>query len=158
MNLNQWAIKWGVPFEAVEDLRRQLGAIGTDPGTFDISKPEAQVQASVRLEASKKGLRLWRNNVGGVYTEDGRFIRYGLCNDSERMNKKIKSADLVGIRPVRITPAHVGSVIGQFVARECKAGDWTYTAKPREVAQLNFLNIVISLGGDAAFVNSEGTL
>jgi hypothetical protein len=31
MNLNQWAIKWGVPFEAVEDLRRLFG-VATDPG------------------------------------------------------------------------------------------------------------------------------
>ena len=158
MNLNKWAIKWQIPFEAVEDLRREMGAISTDPGTFDISKPEAIIQANVRLEASKKGLRLWRNNVGGLLDRNGRFVRFGLCNDSERMNKLTKSSDLVGIRPVLITTAHVGSIIGQFVARECKAGDWVYTAKAREVAQLNFLNIVVSLGGDAAFVNKEGAL
>ena len=158
MNLNQWAIKWDVPFEAVEDLRREMGAISTEPDTMENDKPESFVQTAVRLEASKKGLRLWRNNVGGVYTEDGRFIRYGLCNDSERMNKKTKSADLVGIRPVLITAAMVGSVIGQFTARECKAQGWQYTETAREKAQLNFLNIVVSLGGDAAFANNEGTL
>lgn len=158
MNLNQWAIKWGVSFEAVEDLRRELGAISTEPDNMVDDKPESFVQSSVRLEASRKGLRLWRNNVGGLYDADGRFIRYGLCNDSERMNKLVKSSDLIGIRPILITAEMVGSTFGQFVARECKPTGWQYTEKPRELAQLNFLNIVVSLGGDAAFANNEGTL
>ena len=158
MNLNQWASKWGIPFAAVEDLRRQLGAISTEPGTFDVTKPEAIIQASVRLEASKKGLRLWRNNVGGLLDRNGRFVRFGLCNDSEHMNKLTKSSDLIGIRPVLITPDMVGTIIGQFTARECKAAGWQYTETDREKAQLNFINIVVSLGGDASFVNKEGTL
>ncbi len=159
MNLNQWAIKWGVPFEAVEDLRREMGAISTEPDTMGDDKPESFVQSAVRLEASKKGLRLWRNNVGVAMDDEGnRTVRYGLCNESKQMNKKTKSADLVGIRKVLIIPSMVGSTIGQFVARECKPMGWQYTETTRELAQLNFLNIVVSLGGDAAFVNREGTL
>lgn len=158
MNLNQWAIKWGVPFEAVEDLRREMGTISTDPATMNNDKPESHVQTLVRLESSKKGLRLWRNNSGATYDDNGNFIRYGLCNDSQAMNKKVKSADLIGIRPVTITPQMVGAVFGQFVARECKPMGWQYGDKAHERAQLAFLNIVISMGGDAAFANNEGTL
>ena len=74
------------------------------------------------------------------------------------MNDAIKSSDLIGIRPVVITEQHVGTVIGQFVAREIKAGDWKYRGSAREKAQGKFLELVASLGGDAAFANKEGTL
>lgn len=158
MNLNQWAIKWNIPFEAVEDLRRDMCAINTDPVSTSSNKSEAAVQTDVRLEASRKGLRLWRNNVGAVHTEDGGLIRYGLCNDSKKMNKKIKSSDLVGIRPVLITSLHVGQTIGQFVAREIKPEGWQYSATDREQAQLKFLELILSFGGDAGFANSEGSL
>ena len=159
MNLNEWAIKWGIPFEAVEDLRREFGTVNTDPITGEVIRPEAIVQNAIRLEASQKGLRLWRNNSGVAMDENGdRTVRYGLCNDSKKINKKLKSADLIGIRPVLITPGHVGQVIGQFVARECKPSDWIYTATDREKAQLKFLELVAALGGDATFAISEGTL
>ncbi|MCH9712727.1 MAG: hypothetical protein K0U20_08905 [Proteobacteria bacterium] len=158
MTLNQWAIKWGVPFEAVEDLRREFGTINTDPEPGEIDKSEGAVQTSIRLEASQKGCRLWRNNVGALKTDDGRLVRYGLANDSSRMNKLLKSSDLIGIRPVKITSIMVGMVIGQFVAREVKESNWQYGATPREVAQLNYLQLVMSLGGDAAFANGVGTL
>jgi len=157
MNLNLWAIKWGVPFEAVEDLRRQMGAINTDPPLIH-GESEAAVQVRIRLEASLKGGRLWRNNVGGAYTDTGQFIRYGLANESKQMNDKIKSHDLIGLRPVQITATHVGHTIGQFVSREAKPANWKYAGTPREVAQLRFAELVIALGGDAAFATSEGTL
>jgi hypothetical protein len=157
MNLIQWAIKWGVPIGAVEDLRREFGLINTDPQP-QAGESEAAVQTRIRLEATRKGCRVWRNNVGGTYTEDGSFLRYGLANDSKQMNNKIKSSDLIGIRPLLITQNHVGGVVGQFIAREVKAANWSYSGSKREEAQLNFLNLVASLGGDAAFANNEGTL
>lgn len=158
MNLNEWAIKHGVPFAAVEDLRRLMGAVPDYVMTPPADDSEANRQALIRLEASRKGLRLWRNNLGAVHTDDGRFIRYGLANDTKAVNKLIKSADLIGIRPVRITPGHVGQTIGQFVAREVKPGNWQYSDTDRERAQLRFLNLVMSMGGDAAFATGEGTL
>jgi hypothetical protein len=157
MNLNEWAIRWGIPAEALEDLRRQMGAVNTDAPVSD-ALSETGVQSRVRLEASRRGMRLWRNNVGACYTDEGQFIRYGLANDSHQMNKRIKSSDLVGLRPVLIEPHHVGQVIGQFVARECKPEGWRYTGTEHEQAQLKFLELVLSLGGDAAFANREGTL
>lgn len=157
MILNQWAIEHGVSFVAVEDLRRLLGTADTEPPT-NPGESEGAVQTRIRLEASRKGLRLWRNNVGATPTEDGGFVRYGLANESKQMNDAIKSSDLVGIRPVRIEGFHVGHLFGQFVAREVKAADWHYTGTKREAAQLKFLELVLSLGGDAAFANDEGTL
>ena len=160
MNLNVWAIKWGIPFEAVEDLRRQMGAVSTEPQPRPDETPrsEAANQNLVRLEASRNGKRIWRNNNGAFEDERGAWVRYGLCNDSAQMNKTTKSSDLIGIDPVKVRPCHVGHTLGVFLAREIKPEGWVYTGTDREVAQLAFLNLVASLGGDAAFATGEGTL
>lgn len=160
MNLNEWAIKWGVPFDAVEDLRREMGYLNikTTPLTPKSDLSEAAVQNNVRLEASNKGLRLYRNNLGAGYMQDGSFIRWGLANESTSMNKEVKSSDLIGIRPILIEQHHIGQIIGQFVARETKPGYWSFVGNEHETAQLKFLEIIMSLGGDAAFATGEGTL
>ena len=157
IHLNQWAIRWGIPFEALEDLRRIMGSIATDPAV-QFGESEAAVKNRIRLEASRAGCRLWVNNVGGFHTDEGGFVRYGLCNESEQMNKTIKSSDLIGVRPVRIEQHHVGQILGQFVAREVKREGWRYSGNEHEMAQLRFLELVLSLGGDAGFANSEGTI
>lgn len=157
MMLNEWAIQWGIRPEALVDLRARMRAVNTGEPETLTGRSEAAVQAAVRLEASKKGAILWRNNVGGYYDETGRFIRYGLANDSKAMNQTIKSHDLIGLQPVEITPAMVGRTIGQFVSREVKPGDWRFTGTKREQAQLKFADLVISLGGDASFATGEGT-
>lgn len=152
-----WAAQWGVSMAAVQDLQRRMIMVDVDP-PHEKGGSEAAVQVQIRLEASAKGCRLFRNNVGATYDERGNFIRYGLANDSERLNDQIKSADLIGIRPVLITQAHVGGTIGQFLSREVKAAGWKYTATAREQAQLRWAEFVIGLGGDAAFANSTGTI
>lgn len=119
---------------------------------------EAAVSVQVRLEASRLGLRLWRNNVGAGYMQDGSFLRWGLANDSAAVNAHLKSADLIGIRPVLITPQMVGTIIGRFVSREVKASNWRWRGTDREQAQLAWAELVNSLGGDAAFATGEGTL
>ena len=119
---------------------------------------EASSVAVVRLEAARLGILLWRNNVGAGLLQDGSFIRWGLANDSTQMNRQIKSADLIGIRPLLITPAHVGHTIGQFVSRECKRPGWKWSGNERELAQLEWAKLVNGAGGDAAFATGEGTL
>lgn len=159
MNINQWAIKWGVPYQALDDLKRLFGLYGTDTAPCDAAPAsEAANQNLVRLEMSRVGGRIWRNNVGATYTDEGQFIRYGLANDSQQMNKITKSSDLIGLKPVVVQPYHVGVTLGVFVAREIKPGDWKFTGTEREVAQLNYLELVASLGGDACFATGEGTL
>lgn len=158
MKLEMWATRWGVPEVAIEDLKKTLGLAQLDVVEDDIQKSEAALMNLIRIEASKKGLRVWRNNVGATYTPDGNFIRYGLANESGKMNTFIKSADLIGIRPVKIRPAMVGMTIGQFVSREVKASDWKYTGTDRERAQLRWIEVITGMGGDACFANHEGTL
>jgi len=156
--VDEWARRWDIPPEAVNDLRSQLGAL-SDNTTTSSGLSEAAVQSIIRAEASRKGLRLWRNNVGAFKDPNtGRQVRYGLCNDSTRMNRRIKSSDLIGIRPITIGPDHVGKVIGQFVARETKGSGWVFTGRDREVAQRRFLELLASFGADAKFAEREGTL
>lgn len=157
MILSEWAKKWGVSQAALYELRAQLGADPFAPKMVP-GESETAVQTRIRLEASEKGLRLWRNNVGVLEDDRGIPVRYGLANDSKQMNTHIKSHDLIGIRPIVIEPHHVGSIIGQFVSREVKREGWKYTGTKREVAQLRWAELVISLGGDAAFANSVGSL
>lgn len=159
-NLIQWAIRHKVSHTALAELRQMMGIDkDTDPdSTCPRANSETKVQESVRLEATKKGCRLYRNNVGACKDDTGRVIRYGLVNDSAALNKRIKSSDLIGIRPVVITHDMVGHTIGQFIAREIKKPGWHYTGTDREKAQLAFIELVISMGGDAAFANDVGTI
>jgi hypothetical protein len=157
MLINDWANRWGIPPEAIKDLQNTLVSQTPDPKTQD-GESEAAIQTRIRLEASRNGVRLWRNNVGAGYMEDGSFLRFGLANDSKQMNDYIKSHDLIGIRPVLIEPHHVGKIIGQFVSREVKAAGWRYRGTKREEAQLRWAILIASLGGDACFANGEGTL
>ena len=81
INLIQWGSQWGIPYLALSDLQYQMGQQHPDANpTEDLS--EAGVQSRIRLEASQKGLRLWRNNVGAGMLEDGSFIRWGLANET----------------------------------------------------------------------------
>lgn len=157
MILDNWAKQWKIPEIALFDLKQQMRTIVIE-GSYKDDLSEVGVQSLIRIEATKKGCRLWRNNVGAAYMKDGSFLRYGLANDSAALNKQIKSADLIGIRPVVITASMIGSTIGQFISREVKSSKWRYTGNDREKAQLAWINLIISFGGDACFANSEGTL
>lgn len=158
--LSNWALRWAIPNDALRDLRARLGELDTLPVRPDVSPlSEAAVQANVRLEASRLGIGLWRNNVGAYQDpETGGWVRYGLANDSKALNGVVKSGDLIGVKPVLITQAEVGKLIGQFVSYEVKHSQWRYTGTPREVAQSNWAKRVVTLGGDARFVNGPGQI
>jgi hypothetical protein len=117
---------------------------------------EAGNQQRIRLAAANRGLILWRNNVGAVTTDDGRHIRFGLGNDSAKINKAFKSSDLIGINPVVITPDMVGQTIGQFVAIEVKRDNFVgRETDKRYVAQRKFIECVQRYGGMGMFAKSE---
>jgi hypothetical protein len=156
MKLNEWAARWNISSWALDDLRTIFGIAGCE--SRESGQSESAIQSEIRLEAVTVGARLWRNNVGATYARDGSFLRYGLANESGAVNARVKSADLIGIRPVKIEPGHVGWTIGQFVSREVKAGGWQYRATDREQAQLRWAELIMSLGGDAVFATGKGTL
>ena len=158
MNLTQWAVKHKIPYAALVDMMQQMGTHVTHDEAANEGESEGAVQTRIRLEASGVGARLWRNNVGACTDNHGNFIRYGLANDSKQLNAKIKSSDLIGIRPIRIEQQHVGHVIGQFIAREVKEGGWKFKATQRENAQKAFIELIKSLGGDACFASDTGTI
>lgn len=158
MILYQWAQRHGVPLAAIRELEALLGAIDRPDVNVVPGQSEAAVQSLVRLEAANKGVYLWRNNVGGGTLEDGSFVRWGLANDSSQVNAKLKSGDLIGIRPIIVTPQMVGHRVGIFVSREVKAGGWRYSGTDREVAQRNWIDLITAQGGDACFASGEGTL
>lgn len=153
--LLEWQHKHGITAEALADL---VTMVGLDVPRSTKDTPEARVQDEARLLASKMGWRLFRNNVGVLKDERDVPVRYGIANDSPAMNKRIKSSDLIGIRPVVITPDMVGSTIGQFVAREVKKAGWKYKGTEHEEAQLAFGTLIIGLGGDFKFYSGEGEL
>jgi hypothetical protein len=117
---------------------------------------ETPVQQHVRLEAGYSNIMLWRNNVGVLPDADGRPVRFGLANESAQQNSKFKSSDLIGINPLLITPAHVGTIIGQFIAPETKRTGWHMTPSDDHAkAQLAFHDVVRQYGGVAGFVRSR---
>ena len=94
----------------------------------------------------------------------GRPVRFGLANDSKKLNQELKSGDLIGWRRVLITPDMVGRTIAQIVSRECKPADWT-PAPPgpterwlHEEAQRRWAALINNDGGDACFALGGGTL
>jgi hypothetical protein len=117
---------------------------------------EKTVSNKIRLIASKNNAVLWRNNVGCFNSEKG-YVRYGLANESKKMNSSFKSSDLIGITAIEITPDMVGQTVGVFTAVEVKKKGWEYKGTAREKAQLAFLNYVRKLGGIGIFSDGENS-
>lgn len=151
--LNEWQLKNDVSDEAMMQLR-EIFLHQSDHHETETDDDEAAVMASCRVTASAMGGRLWRNNVGAGWLDNGAYMRWGLANDSKRLNRLFKSSDLIGIVPIRITPEMVGHVIGQFWSVECKRPLWKYDGESRDAEQLRWLEIVTALGGRAEFNNS----
>ena len=151
--LHDWALKWGVQYPALNDLRLAMGIDYSRPYMLDEARTEAGVQQNLRLLAPEHGVYLWRNNVGATKDEYGNYFRFGLANDTSAMNKSIKSSDLIGITPVVITQDMVGQTVGIFTSYEMKAPGWTFTGDTREIAQAAWIGLVIGAGGIARFVS-----
>lgn len=88
---------------------------------------ETNIQQACRLEASRLGAILWRNNIGKLEDKTGRWVTYGVCNPG--------GSDLIGIYK------------GRFVAMEIKL-----PGKKPTNEQENFLRIVKQNGGIAGVV------
>jgi len=102
---------------------------------------ESNIQNQIRLALSSVGAVMFRNNVGQTTTDDGRVIRYGVCNPG--------GADLIGWKPVVITEKMVGSTLAVFCAVEVKRPG----GKVSE-SQQRFLDAVNRAGGMAGVARS----
>jgi hypothetical protein len=150
MSFEEWAIKWNVSAAALQDLRALYV-----PPPAEVSTSESATQAQLRVTAPKLGSALWRNNRGACEMSPERWVRFGLGNDSDKLNKVWKSADLIGITSFTIQPHHVGKTIGVFTAVEVKHPGWTKPENDRDRAQEAFLVSVCQHGGIGMFVTHE---
>lgn len=100
-----------------------------------MTNPETATLKRVMLAATRRGWRLFRNNVGVAQYPNGQAVKYGLAPGS---------SDLVGWRSVTVTPDMIGEEIAQFVAVEVKAPQGRLRANQRR-----WLNAVEAAGGVA---------
>lgn len=151
--LAAWAARWGIPIAAVHDLRALMGVAPAAVSGVTAFGSEASVQNAIRIAGAKKfNARLFRNNSGAGVDDRGNHIRWGLCNESAKVNAVMKSSDLIGITP---TVCQCGCVWGVFTAIECKKPGWKFReSDQRAVAQLNFIKLVVALGGVGKFATS----
>lgn len=124
---------------------------------------ESNVQSRVRMRAVELMMRLWRNNRGAFKDAAGRWVRYGLANDSKELGKRLRAADLIGWRRVIITPDMVGKYVAQFVSVECKREGWTTPNPGTEEAehyagQVAWAELVNREGGFAVIVSDPSQL
>lgn len=168
MNLSIWAARWWhtLPPEAQQEFQ-QIHQPHSFVRPDANGKSESAVQAEIKLAAAKEyRAPLWRNNSGASQmvnpdrpNEKPRFVRFGLGNESAKVNKSWKSSDLIGITPVNVTAAHVGKVLGVFTAVEVKEPGWSLKpSDTRAQAQANFMNNVHTFGGFAGFAQSTDDL
>lgn len=156
MNYAEWAQRH--PQAAAELAQMLTGAVD---GTAVAGMSEAYAQQQARLAVAQQGGMAWRNNVGATPTKCPNCnakqapVRYGLANDSARLNQRIKSSDLILAIPRQITPDMVGSTIAQFGAVECKRPGWKYTGNGRESGQAAWLALITKLGGYATFSTGD---
>lgn len=165
MTYEQWHLKWS---QAASELEALLVAESHPP--LDHKNPghasEARAQQETRMHIAQQGAFGFRNNVGATKAEElhvcpscsYRFkvvqqpVRYGLGNDSAKMNKNMKSHDVILAIPRIITPQMVGSKIAQFGSVECKREGWTFNPNdPHEVAQAKWGFFITQAGGFSAF-------
>ncbi len=163
MTLFEWALKWRIPPDALNELVTTCVHVGPpeDGGS------EAGVQREVRLEAARLGKYLFRNNRGAGKMESGNFVRYGLANDSKKLGDAVKSADLIGIETMYVTIDMVldsllenpqGFKVGRFLSVEVKAPNWKYSGTVEEMAQLKWAAAINAAGGRAIITNRTGCL
>lgn len=153
--VDAWAQRWGIRPDAVAELKNWL-SYKTPNKPDGQGKNEAEVQALIRIEASNQGHEMLRNNSGAMQDDTGRVVRFGLGNDSKRINNVFASSDLIGVTSMVVQQKHVGCTLGVFTVAEVKDPNWTgpNPNNKREVAQANFINHVKAFGGIGGFCTS----
>jgi hypothetical protein len=102
---------------------------------------EKQIQSQILLAlGSRPDVRLFRNHVGGVRGEDGRWHDFGLAKGS---------ADLIGWQSIEVTPEMVGRRLAVLVSIEVKGPGGR--VRPE---QKNWAEQVARVGGVAVIARS----
>lgn len=101
---------------------------------------ESAIMDHVRLALSNLKVTTFRNNVGRLKTEDGRWVNFGLCPGS---------SDIIGFYEHIVTENDVGRRVAVFSAFETK----TSIGRPTD-EQLAFVGRVGLSGGIAGIVRS----
>lgn len=166
MTYAEWAAKH--PHAAI-DLQEMHGATPWPTGEDNSGKSENWAQQQIRFQAFRAGAQAWRNNVGATpakikttcpkcqnhYEIKQQPVRFGLANDSMKLNEVMKSSDVILAIPRLITQQHVGQTIAQFGSVEVKKPGWRYTGTEHEQAQGNWLALINGMGGYATFSTGE---
>ena len=147
LTLTEWAARWGIPRAALDEL---LLTTYQPPVVSGLSG-ELAVQQLIRAEAPALGCWLARNNSGACVDDSGRQVRYGLGNDSAKLNAVLKSSDLIGITPV--TDPVSSHRYGVFTAVEVKAPGYRGPRTKHDMAQARFHLLVQQHGGLAGFAS-----
>lgn len=120
--------------------------------------PEAIAKEIVQLRAGAWGARLFKNNTGVAYTEQGRPVFFGLGNDGVKNDESFRTPDEVGWTRVLITPEMVGKHIPVFSCFDAKKLGFvqraSYPKGSREYGQQKFFDMVIFNNGIAGFASS----
>lgn len=160
MTFEEWAQRH--PIAALE-LYYLLGAALEPPKELKPPRSEAWVQQQVRFRVAEQGAFSFRNNVGATPSEcphcKGKLdpMRYGLANDSTKLNSNIKSHDLILAIPTLITQDMVGKTFARFGSVECKKVGWHFTGTPEEVGQAAWGALMERIGAFTQF-NSTGEI
>ena len=74
---------------------------------------ESNIQANIRLAAAQDRVFLMRNNSGALPDSRGRWVRFGLGNDSAAVNDKRKSSDpckqVALVVPAQLARCNIGN-------------------------------------------------
>lgn len=158
-NYKEWAARHP---QAARELQILFNVLPQpEQSDFSLGKSEAWAQQQVRFAVAKAGAMAWRNNVGATPAKcpacsfKQQPVRYGLANDSAKLNKQIKSHDLILAIPRKITQDMVGKTFAQFGSIEVKKPGWVYTGDGQESGQAAWASLILSLGGFAAFSTGE---
>lgn len=155
MTYDEWARNYPEAALALQSLFGAAEAPTHDPSLG--GKSEAHAQQQVRLKVARYGAAAWRNNVGATPSKCDNCgcrvtpVRYGLANESAKLNAKIKSHDLILAIPRVIRPEDVGRTIAQFGSIEVKRPGWKFTGKGQESGQAAWAALVQKLGGFSTF-------
>ena len=96
-----------------------------------VGKSEAWAQQQDRFKIARAGALAFRNNNGATPAKCEKCgrrttpVRYGLANDSAKLNEQLKSSDLILGIPRLIRPQDVGRTLLQFGSDEGQRRGWT---------------------------------